>query len=80
MREHHCVDQADPVRDARRDQIGKCREHTGPEEDRSRDGGGELELFEQPQREQRLHDEPAAECEPILSSVSYPGPVARVFK
>src|SRR5258708_31081521 len=61
MREHHGIDEADPLGDACRHRIGKGAQSARPEEEA---GGGferQAESIEQPKREQRLDEEAAAE-------------------
>src|SRR5258708_20908708 len=61
MREHHGMDEADPLGDACRHRIGKGAQSARQEEEAA--GGFEVqaESIEQPKREQRLDEEAAAE-------------------
>ena len=59
MGEHHGVDEADAPGKPRRDRIGECREHAGPEEEQACGRQRQVEALEQPERQQRLHDQAA---------------------
>ena len=59
MREHHRVDEADAPGEPGRDRKRKGAEQARPEEVQARRRQRQIEALEQPQRQQRLHDEAA---------------------
>src|SRR5262249_57979855 len=61
MRVHHRLDEPDPLRETPREELREARQHAGEEEDGRRSLCGETEAAIEPEHEQRLHDEPAAE-------------------
>src|SRR5215468_9408447 len=62
VREDHRPNQAIAPSDGSGGQIREARKDSGPKENTARGFKGEMEAIEQPQGEQRLHDESAAEC------------------